>query len=351
MLILANDVLPDDCAELDAISDPSAILRADARRASELFPSNSVDCIVTSPPYWKKRDYDHPLQLGQEDSPAQFAGVLVEVMIGWRPLLKESSSLFVNLGDSVQKGSLAGVTSYFEIEALAQGWKLISRIVWAKTSGMPNPHGRLPQRSELIYHFAAGSKPFIDIYAYGREFDVSRGDIWDIGLKPTKNAHLAPFPQEIAQRAILLTCPERVCRCCGAPLEREVARGQNLNPDRPQAQRAMKLFEEKGLTQAHLVAIRATGICDAGKALQFQNGAGRNSAQVMALAAEAKVALGGYFREFTFALLEMSGWKPCSCGKKGWKAGFVFDPFAGTGTTLRAAKALKRKCGGLDLKT
>lgn len=342
---------PSDLTDLDNTSDSSVILRADARRANELFPSHSVDCIVTSPPYWKKRDYDHPLQLGQEDSPAQFAGVLVDVMNSWRPILKDTSSVFVNLSDSTQKGSLAGVTSYFEIEALRQGWKLISRIVWVKTSGMPNPHGRLPQRSELIYHFAAGSKPFIDIYAYGQEFDVSRGDVWDITLKPSKNAHLAPFPKELARRAILLACPERVCRCCGTPLEREVARGKNLDPNRPQARRAKELFEEKGLTDAHLAAIRATGICDAGKALQFQSGAGRNSPQVMELAAEAKLALGGYFREFTFAMLEMSGWKPCLCGKTGWKSGFVLDPFAGTGTTLQAARSLKRRCGGVDLKT
>ena len=304
---------------------------------------------MTSPPYWKKRDYGHNAQLGQEDSPRHFICALIEVLESWRPLLKSSSSVFINLGDSTRGGALVGITSFFEMAALDMGWKLRSRIVWAKTTGMPNPHGQLPERSEFVYHLALSARPFTDVYAYGREFDVSRGNIWDVALTPTKNAHLAPFPLELARRAILLGCPERVCCGCGAPWKRQLARGTKLNPNRAQAQRALELWAEKGLTDEHLAAIRATGICDAGKSLQFQSGAGRNSAAVTKLAAEAKAALGGYFREFTFAQQEMLGWHPCPCGEEDWKAGFVLDPFAGTGTTLRAAQSLGRGSAGLDL--
>ena len=340
----------------DPVQDETMnIHRADACDAALWFAPDSVDCIVTSPPYWKKRDYGHPAQLGQENSPQEFVRALVKTMDAWRPLLKPSSSVFINLGDSMRDGALVGVTSFFEMAALEAEWKLLSRIVWAKPSGMPDPHGRLPQRSEFVYHLApttAGAskaRPFVDVYAYGLEFDVSRGNIWEVALRPTKNAHLAPFPPELARRAILLGCPERVCCACGAPLIRDIVRGTKLDPDRPQARRALELWAEHGLTDAHLAAIRATGICDAGKSLRFQSGAGRNAASTAQLAAEAKDVLGGYFREFTFAQMEMHGFRACPCGETEWKTGFVLDPFAGTGTTLRVAEQLNRESGGLDL--
>jgi adenine specific DNA methylase Mod len=58
--------------------------------------------------------------------------------------------------------------------------------------------------------------------------------------------------------------------------------------------------------------------------------------------------LGGYFREFTFALKETAGWTDCGCGTD-FEPGVVLDPFMGTGTTLRTALHLKRHAIGVDL--
>jgi adenine specific DNA methylase Mod len=103
-----------------------------------------------------------------------------------------------------------------------------------------------------------------------------------------------------------------------------------------------------GLTPAHIAAIQATGVSDAGKALRTQNGTGRNAAAVKELAAEAKIALGGYFREFTFAQRESAGWTRCSCRAK-QVPGVVLDPFMGTGTTLNTAIGMGRSAIGVDL--
>lgn len=64
---------------------------------------------------------------------------------------------------------------------------------------------------------------------------------------------------------------------------------------RPQARRAMELAKNSGLTPAHIAAVQATGISNAGKALVVQNGTDRNAPEVKRLAAEAKTVLGGYF--------------------------------------------------------
>src|SRR5207248_7960525 len=133
-------------------------------------------------------------------------------------------------------------------------------------------------------------------------------------------------PEEIVERAILLACPKWVCPQCNQPQRRLVARTRELDTRRPQARRALELAREAGLTDEHINAIQATGVSDAGKALLVQTGTGRNSARVKVLAAEAKRALGGYFREFTFAQRETSGWTSCRCDAQPLPA-VVLDPF------------------------
>ena len=63
---------------------------------------------------------------------------------------------------------------------------------------------------------------------------------------------------------------------------------------------------------------------------------------------EAKKALGGYFREFTFAKKETIGWSVCKHAS--YRRGIVLDPFVGTGTTLRAAREAGLDGIGIDLK-
>jgi DNA modification methylase len=344
------EVAPTLAAAGRAVQSPHVRrIKGDARRASSKIPN--ADVIITSPPYWNKRDYGVQGQLGQEPTASEFVASLMACLDDWQRLIPKWGSVFVNLGDTYHRKSLAGVPARFEVAAQDAGWIVRNRIIWAKETGMPEPaRDRLASRYEYVFHFVRSTDYYYDSYGYSQRFGngSTPGDVWKINLRRDVSRHLAPFPEELVERIIMLACPERVCTICGTPQRRIVEPTWELDEKRPQARRAMELVKLHALTEEHLAAIRATGISDAGKALKVQTGTGRNSARVKKLAAEAKTVLGGYFREFTYSKRRSGGWTDCGCDGP-LRTGLVFDPFMGTGTTLRTANALGRSAVGLDL--
>lgn len=337
---------PSPCPD---IPPRTTIICGDARRIP--ISSASADLVVTSPPYWRKRDYGLPDQIGQERTANEYVLALVDALREWRRVLRRTGSVFLNIGDTYWNRSLAGIPSRVEAAAHDDGWIVRNRIIWAKEGGMPEPaRNRLANRHEYILHLTPRADYYYDLFGYAERYGngANPGDIWRIGLRRNMSNHLAPFPQEIVERAITLACPSAVCTQCGKPRRRIVQRTAKLDPNRPQARRAMEIARDAGLTPEHIAAIQATGVSDAGKALRVQTGTGKNSSRVKMLAAEAKEALGGYFREFTFARRETTGWTSCECETE-TGPGVVLDPFMGTGTTLHVAAKLGRSAIGVDL--
>lgn len=327
----------------------TVILSGDARAVP--LQAATVDLIVTSPPYWRKRDYGVPNQIGQEDSPEEYVTALAEVLRECRRVLRPTGSIFLNIGDTYYRHTLLGIPALLEVAARREGWFVRNRIVWAKKHGLPTPaKNRLVSRHEYILHLTTSTDYYYDLQGYAEYtgHTANPGDVWHIKFEVNKSEHLAPFPRELVERAIVLACPKDVCKACGEPRRRIVERTMELDDRRPQARRAMELAKAAGLTDDHIAAVQATGISDAGKALRIQNGTGRNAKRVQELATEAKRVLGGYFREFTFAKKLTIGFTNCGC-RKGFAPGVVFDPFSGSGTTLDVAEAMGRIGIGLDL--
>lgn len=346
--IIPSNGIPDKTVEV--VQSPYwSLFCGDARHLT--LPPNSVDLVLTSPPYWRKRDYGFSSQIGQEKTPDQYAEELLIALKRWRHALRPTGSVFLNIGDTYWNRSLVDIPGRVITAALGDGWILRNRIIWAKQGGTPDPaKDRLVSRHEYIIHLTLANDYYYDLFAFTEKFGngSNPGDVWIISQGRNSGEHLAPYPEELAERIITLACPLGVCVKCGTPKRRIVRRTNNLNLNRPQARRALELAKEANLSPRHIAAIQATGISDAGKALQFQTGAGRGSKDVQQLAAEAKKILGGYFREFTFPQRESSGWTDCGCGGE-FVPGVVLDPFMGTGTTLKVAAKLGRSAIGIDL--
>ncbi len=142
----------------------STILTGDALKRLKKMPSESVDCIVTSPPYYGQRDYGAKGQIGLESDPEQYVWNLVEVFEEARRVLKKTGTLFVNLGDTYggpawvrertvktdepevhgkrrkvgQEKCLLGIPSRFHLAMISRGWICRNRIIWEKPNAMPS---------------------------------------------------------------------------------------------------------------------------------------------------------------------------------------------------------------------
>lgn len=350
-VLIQKSLLREDESEKQSLS--RVIYCGDARNLPEQILPNSVDLIVTSPPYWRKRDYGLKGQIGQEKTSEDYVAALISALGEWRRVLRPTGSVFLNIGDTYWQKSLQGIPSLVEASARRAGWILRNRIIWVKKGGMPDPvKDRLAGRHEYILHFALNGY-YYDLFGYAEQYSLGKkganpGDVWEIAPQRNLGKHLAPFPSEIVERAITLACPYLVCPKCGKPRRRIVKRTAELDMSRPQARRALEIAKEKNLSPEHIAAIQATGISDAGKARLVQNGTDKNAEDVRKLAAEAKAILGGYFREFTFAKRQSCGWTDCGCNVP-FIPGVVLDPFMGTGTTLDVAERMGRSSIGIDL--
>lgn len=176
------------------------IIRGDARAIP--LADGSVQCVVTSPPYWLLRDYKVPGQMGQEPTPAEFVAELVTVFREvWR-VLRDDGTLWLNLGDSysgaekyrtyensmanstlqhrptgqidnlVQKSKrgcgmpdkqLVGIPWLVAFALQNDGWFLRSDIVWHKSNGMPSSVSDRPASAhEYIFLLTKRAKYYYD---------------------------------------------------------------------------------------------------------------------------------------------------------------------------------------------
>src|ERR1700756_2332825 len=97
-----------------ANGQPWTLYTGDARAVLAGMPDQSADCIVTSPPYWGKRDYGVFGQYGHEDTPAAYVATMRDVFREARRVLANDGTCWLNLGDSYSAsgGGATGMHAY-----------------------------------------------------------------------------------------------------------------------------------------------------------------------------------------------------------------------------------------------
>ena len=134
------------------------ILHGDACVALTAIPSASIQCVVTSPPYYRQRDYEASGQLGQEETPEQYILKLTNIFRECRRVLKDNGILWLNLGDKYSNGRLLGMPWRVALALVADGWILRSDVIWHKPNAMPSSVKNRPTTDhEYIFMFSKDS--------------------------------------------------------------------------------------------------------------------------------------------------------------------------------------------------
>jgi len=167
------------------------IIQGDALEKIRELPDDIVDCVVTSPPYYKLRDYDIDGQIGDECSVFEYIDKLVDIFKEVRRILKPQGTLWLNLGDTyaysggigspklesknwkqnakphIEKGfkpkDLIGVPWRVAFALQEDGWYLRGDIIWNKPNSMPESVKDRPTNShEYIFLMAKNKQYYYD---------------------------------------------------------------------------------------------------------------------------------------------------------------------------------------------
>ncbi|WP_225930833.1 DNA-methyltransferase [Pseudomonas siliginis] len=216
--------------------DASTIFEGDAVTVLRRLPSNSVRCVVTSPPYWGLRDYGIDDQIGLELTMPQFIQKLVAVFSEVRRVLTDDGTLWVNIGDGYTSGNrgyratdkknparamtvrpdtpeglkpkdLMGIPWRLAFALQDDGWYLRTDIIWNKPNAMPESVKDRPTRShEFLFMFSKSERYFYNSDAVKQVADGgglrNLRTVWSVNTKPYAGAHFATFPPELVRPCV-----------------------------------------------------------------------------------------------------------------------------------------------------
>lgn len=220
------------------------------------MPPDFVDCIVTSPPYFGQRDYGMQGQIGNEENPIDYINNLISIFSECKRVLKDSGSLWLNLGDKYDKKNLLGMPWRVALALQDDGWILRNDIIWHKPNAMPHStKNRLTTDHEYIFFFTKkDSNYFYDQDAIREEHVTFSEDskmkggrnhfgknggtpekgknggssnlhdgrwdqafhpngrnkrtVWNVPLSKFRGAHFAVFPEKLIEPCILAGSPK-----------------------------------------------------------------------------------------------------------------------------------------------
>ena len=232
------------------------LINGNALDVVKTLDDNSIQSVVTSPPYWGLRDYGDSQQFGCEPTVEDYAANLVALFEEIKTKLRDDGTIWINIGDgysgfsgnlggasgsdqngkrnagvvkrgaNLKKRDLIGVPWVAAFALREAGWYLRCDIVWHKPNPIPESVTNRPTRAhEFIFLLSKSEQYFYDMDAIreplvapppnqfnskgGRVIvgDLSKGknarDVWSIPTASIRNSHIAVFPQELPEKCIL----------------------------------------------------------------------------------------------------------------------------------------------------
>lgn len=213
------------------VSD-SAIFHGNAITVVRRLLSSSVQCIVTSPPYWGLRDYNDGDQIGLEETLPQYINRLVELFAESKRVLADDGVFWLNVGDAFTSGNrgwrapdrknparamsvrpstpeglkskdLIGIPWRLALALQDDGWYLRTDIIWNKPNAMPESVRDRPNRShEYLFMLTKSERYFYDRAAVTEANGRNLRSVWNINTKPYAEAHFATFPPALIEPCI-----------------------------------------------------------------------------------------------------------------------------------------------------
>lgn len=266
------------------------IFQGNVLETIDKIEDNSIQSIITSPPYFCLRDYEHPQQIGIESQVDDYLNKLIQIWNIGKNKLKDNGLLFINIDDTYYyqreaeikkwgingnftvrpaikkhekyiESSLFAVPQKLVIKMLESGWIFRQQIIWQKPNCMPeSTEKKFTKDYEVIFMFSKskfhkfnflqedmvtkdlsrpkGSKGMIpqagrrnDEKSIKAEYKRHMRSVWSIPTVSTKNEnHYATFPKELARRLILCSTDENdtvLDPFCGSGTTLKVAKQLN----------------------------------------------------------------------------------------------------------------------------
>lgn len=139
----------------------NCIMHGDCIELLRQMPAESIDMVITSPPYFNLRDYGVDGQIGKEEDYERYIDNLVSVFDEVKRVLKDGGSCWVNLDDVYMNQSLIGIPDRFKVRMIEKGWLCRNEIIWHKPNAMPSSaKTRFNNDFEKLFFFTKRKKYF-----------------------------------------------------------------------------------------------------------------------------------------------------------------------------------------------
>jgi len=312
-------------------------IHGDSLETLTALAPNSVDCCMTSPPYWGQRAYSGG-GIGLEPTYGEYIDRLLAVTAEVKRIIRPTGSFWLNIGDAYHRKSLAGIPWRVALAMTdRQGWILRNSVIWNKVKGGPdNAKDKLRNVHENVFHFVKSDRYFYDTDAIrcrpGQARVVNGAVVSATGVSGVRyrrqielSTALGEDEKQAAYRALDVLLDE--VRQGTLSDFRMIIRGQ---------QRATHSDSEQ-------VSGRARELAERGFYFLKYHPNGAKPGDVWDILPEDTQRRKMHFAPYPEDLCRIPILATCPEG------GVVLDPFAGTGTTNLVAFWLGRKSVGIDV--